>query len=229
MFYRAAAFVVALVLGAAGLWSTATAEVGSCGTECSGPCTGFLIRNGTCQSSNGQCVCISNTPGPGECGLACDGRPCVDTCPDGTMASGVCTYRTIDTGCRCTLPCGTPTATAISIPTLTPTPSECGASCDSRPCMGRCPNGIIASGLCAAVTIDRGCACVPSCPFPLCPGDCSGNGKVTPDELVQGVDIALGITALDQCPAMDADQDGSVTIDDLLRAVETAIAGVCPG
>ncbi len=111
MLYRTAAFVVALLLGVAGLSSRATAEVGSCGSECSGPCKGFLIRSGTCQSSNGQCVCVPNTPAPGECAPACDGRPCVTHCPDGTMPSGFCTVLTVDTGCACSATCGTPPPT----------------------------------------------------------------------------------------------------------------------
>ncbi len=111
MLYRTAAFVAALLLGVAGLSSRATAEVGSCGSGCSGPCTGFLIRSGTCQSSNGQCVCVPNTPAPGECALACDGRPCVTHCPDGTAPGGFCTNLTVDNGCACSATCGTPPPT----------------------------------------------------------------------------------------------------------------------
>jgi len=118
MFHRTAAFVVALLLGAAGLSSIATAELGSCDSECSGPCTGFLIPHGTCQSSNGQCMCILNTPGPGECALACDGRPCVTHCAGGTTVSGFCTDLTVDTGCACSAMCATPSRTPTATPTV---------------------------------------------------------------------------------------------------------------
>jgi len=95
---------------------TPTPVPGECGSVCDGrPCSGFLIRSGTCQPNGDQCVCVPNTPAPGECALACDGRPCVGQCPDGSAASGYCTYLTVDTGCDCALACSTPT------PTPTPT------------------------------------------------------------------------------------------------------------
>jgi phosphohistidine phosphatase SixA len=61
-----------------------------------------------------------------------------------------------------------------------------------------------------------------------CPGDCNGDGEVTVDELVRGVNIALGTLTLDACPALDRNGDGQVTIEELLAAVSVAINGCAP-
>ncbi|HSQ00263.1 MAG TPA: hypothetical protein VL049_23840, partial [Candidatus Dormibacteraeota bacterium] len=60
-----------------------------------------------------------------------------------------------------------------------------------------------------------------------CPGDCNGDQIVKVDELVRGVNIALGQQAVDSCPAFDRNGDGQVTIAELLAAVSAAI-GSCP-
>lgn len=60
-----------------------------------------------------------------------------------------------------------------------------------------------------------------------CTGDCGGDGTVTVDELVKGVNIALGLTALSECPVFDSGRDGTVTVDELVQAVNYAL-GSCP-
>lgn len=60
-----------------------------------------------------------------------------------------------------------------------------------------------------------------------CAGDCDGSGAVAIDELVQGVAIALGAAAPDQCAAFDCNGTGQVTIDCLVRGVDAALNG-CP-
>ncbi len=50
---------------------------------------------------------------------------------------------------------------------------------------------------------------------------------MTIDELITGVNIALGIVPLDACRAMDADADGTVAINELIQAVNAAQNG-CP-
>ena len=64
-------------------------------------------------------------------------------------------------------------------------------------------------------------------PGSACPGDCNGDGQVTIDELIKGVNIALGQQPLAACPAFDRGGDGQVTIDDLIAAVNAALTG-CP-
>jgi len=61
-----------------------------------------------------------------------------------------------------------------------------------------------------------------------CAGDCNGDGAVTVDELIKGVNIALGSASLDQCSSFDTNGDGEVTVDELVRAVNNALTG-CGG
>jgi hypothetical protein len=58
-----------------------------------------------------------------------------------------------------------------------------------------------------------------------CVGDCNGGGSVSVDEIVRGVNIALGSTSLTQCPAIDANGDGQVTVDEIISTVNRALLG----
>jgi hypothetical protein len=58
-------------------------------------------------------------------------------------------------------------------------------------------------------------------------GDCGLNGTVTVDELITGVNIALGAAELEICAVFDANADESVSIDELVLAVNSAMEG-CP-
>lgn len=62
----------------------------------------------------------------------------------------------------------------------------------------------------------------------LCVGDCDGSSSVTIDELVTGVNIALGSAPMRVCPAFDCNHDGQVTVNCLVRAVNAALNG-CVG
>jgi hypothetical protein len=66
----------------------------------------------------------------------------------------------------------------------------------------------------------------PTATFGPCIGDCDGSGSIGIAELIRGVNIALGLLPLDDCPSMDADDSGSVGIGDLIRAVNSAL-GLC--
>jgi DNA-binding beta-propeller fold protein YncE len=55
-------------------------------------------------------------------------------------------------------------------------------------------------------------------------GDCNHDGRVTIDELITGVNIALGSSALADCPSFDTDGDAQVSIDELIQAVTAALA-----
>lgn len=48
------------------------------------------------------------------------------------------------------------------------------------------------------------------------------------NEIISGVDIALGSVPLSVCPSYDENGDGTVTIDELLTALNFAVGG-CPG
>jgi hypothetical protein len=64
-------------------------------------------------------------------------------------------------------------------------------------------------------------------------GDCDGNGRVTVDEVVLGVNLALGKREIGECAALDRDSDGRIGVDELVAAVHASIAdtirvnGVC--
>jgi hypothetical protein len=60
-----------------------------------------------------------------------------------------------------------------------------------------------------------------------CPGDCLGDGMVGINELIQGVNIALGNAAASTCPAFDLDGNGQVSINELIAGVNSAQSG-CP-
>lgn len=60
-----------------------------------------------------------------------------------------------------------------------------------------------------------------------CSGDCGGDGNVSVDELVRGVNMALGNGEVSACPAFDTDGNGAVAIDELVSAVSAALNG-CP-
>jgi len=58
-----------------------------------------------------------------------------------------------------------------------------------------------------------------------CPGDCNGDGMVSVNELIRGVNINLGAIDVSECEAFDTNSDGSVSISELVSAVNAALAG----
>ena len=64
-------------------------------------------------------------------------------------------------------------------------------------------------------------------PVAACTGDCDGNGEVAVNELLQGVNIALGSQPMNACPVFDTEGDNRVAINEILTAVKAALEG-CP-
>jgi polyhydroxybutyrate depolymerase len=62
-------------------------------------------------------------------------------------------------------------------------------------------------------------------PIVRCVGDCNWDSQVTMDELLKGVNIALGGLPLPACEMFDYNGDGTVTVDELLRGVNNALDG----
>jgi len=58
---------------------------------------------------------------------------------------------------------------------------------------------------------------------PPCAGDCSGDAAVSVEELLRCVTMITSATP--GCPACDANGSGQVTVDDLLEAINAALAG----
>jgi len=58
-----------------------------------------------------------------------------------------------------------------------------------------------------------------------CAGDCNHDERVTIDELVSGVNVALGTLPIDRCPAVDVDGDEQVTVAELIAVVSASLTG----
>jgi hypothetical protein len=61
----------------------------------------------------------------------------------------------------------------------------------------------------------------------VCAADCNGDGRVTIDELILQVRIALGEANLDDCLSADANGSGTIEVNELVGAVNRALDG-CP-
>ncbi|MFI5366231.1 MAG: hypothetical protein ACHQ4J_11460 [Candidatus Binatia bacterium] len=61
-----------------------------------------------------------------------------------------------------------------------------------------------------------------------CAGDCDNTGKVTIDDILTMVDIALGTANVSTCTPGDTNHDSHITIDEILAAVNNALTS-CPG
>lgn len=74
-----------------------------------------------------------------------------------------------------------------------------------------------------SATVTRTATTTPT-PTP-CAGDCGSDDKVTIEELIRGVTIALGDAHLSECRSFDTSGDGQVTVDELIAAVSNALYG----
>jgi hypothetical protein len=62
-----------------------------------------------------------------------------------------------------------------------------------------------------------------------CTSDCNIDDKVTVEELVRAVNIALGERPVGHCVSLDMNDDEAVTVDELIAAVDSALEGCdCP-
>jgi hypothetical protein len=63
-------------------------------------------------------------------------------------------------------------------------------------------------------------------PTPIsCVGDCSGDGHVTIDEIIVGVNEALGNLTPGACLAFDRNGDGTITVEEIIVGVSNALNG----
>lgn len=112
-------------------------------------------------------------------------------------------------------PSATPAATATptASPTATATATETPAATHTAT-----PTPTASATPTATATATTAAACT---------GDCSGDGAVTVDEVVTGINIALGNVAMAECMRFDTNDDGLVTVDEIVRAVNAGLDG-CP-
>ena len=82
-------------------------------------------------------------------------------------------------------------------------------------------------GLIAGMALASGLLIVSTGNAQDCVGDCNGDGQVSINELVLGVNIALGSLPADACPAFDPNGNDAVAINELIAGVGNALNG-CP-
>jgi hypothetical protein len=107
-------------------------------------------------------------------------------------------------------------ATPSSTPTITPTPTRTGT-----PTRTSTPTRTV------PVTVVSGTPTPTRTPGGPCAGDCNGDGMVSINELIQGVNIALGSVPVDACRAFDLDGNGQISVNELIAGVNNALSG-CP-
>jgi hypothetical protein len=101
-------------------------------------------------------------------------------------------------------------------PTATPTPVASGAA-TATPTATPPPGSTPTATRSAAPTSPGSCR-----------GDCNTDGMVAINELVLGVNIALGSQPITACAAFDANADAAVAINELIAGVNNALAGCRP-
>lgn len=59
----------------------------------------------------------------------------------------------------------------------------------------------------------------------ICPGDCNGDGSITINELIRGINILINGSGLAACPVADLNGDGLVLVDESIAATGNAYDG----
>jgi hypothetical protein len=125
----------------------------------------------------------------------------------------------------------TPTPSATSTRTVRPTPTQRRTSTQTRTVTATSPPTPTWTPRATRTRTATWTFGPDGSPTPLppdvCGGDCNDDRVVTVDELVLGIDIMLGRLTLLQCLVFDVSEDGHVSVDELLIAVDNAMQG-CP-
>ncbi|HVN88051.1 MAG TPA: hypothetical protein VMW17_24680 [Candidatus Binatia bacterium] len=217
------------------------------GTTCSSTCVGGASPGKACGADSdcgappNQGVCTSNAsvctggdckPAKGDNGVACDdddpnqAAPATVPLTTGTASSTILhannTNATIAPGIKCGAAncAASVTGQAFNCTALAadPTKGVGGAKLGSAfPALDNATLGDLVVTSALAAVADKA-ACV---------GDCDGSNTVSVDELVKGVNIALGLADPSTCPAFDEDKSNTVTVDELVKGVNNALSG-CP-
>src|SRR5262245_21613987 len=82
--------------------------------------------------------------------------------------------------------------------------------------------GILALACWGSVSLSAGAALA-------CAGDCGQDGEVTVNDLVLMVNVALGADSVDRCHPGDTDGDGTISITEIIGAVNNALNGCTAG
>ena len=128
----------------------------------------------------------------------------------------------------------TATATATATPSQTPTPPATATAIDTvtasptstaTPTAPATDTPTVADTPTPVATATASTTATATVPETTCAGDCNGDGSVAINELITGVNIALGSTTVASCPSFDRNGDGEVAINELIAAVNAALAG----
>ena len=175
--------------------------------SCKGACN---PETGRCDNNLSRCFGDCERCDQGQCVPANQGKACNDfnECTAQSKCDSVSLGEELRGLCVGGAPSGdtpTPTATGVvSTPTVQPTATHTFGPPTATRTVGNTPT-----------------------PGP-CVGDCSGDGVVAINELITGVNIALGNAQASACPSFDTNSDGSVAVNELISGVNALLNG-CAG
>jgi hypothetical protein len=152
---------------------------------------------------------LDATPGA-PTATATPGQPMTATpSPTATVAGPSVTATATTTS---TAPTGTPSQPATPSASNTPTPGATMSATST-------PQATMST------TATPDATATPSETTDVCAGDCNRNGVVTVDDLILGVNIALGNQPISRCTAADRDGNGQIAVSELITAVNRALGG----
>jgi Zn-dependent metalloprotease len=154
----------------------------------------------------------SHSPTPTASATATPTATATETGTATPTASPTATDTPTATATATATPTATSTATVTSTPTATATASATATDT---------PTGTPTD------TPSQTPSATPTATAP-CAGDCGGDQRVTADEVVQAVQIALGAVSINGCRAADPSGDGAVSIEEIVRAIDHAQRGCAP-
>lgn len=186
------------------------------------PCTDNCnFATGRCEHDAPKCIpqCESCDPSTGACqpanlGAACDdSNPCTPASRcEVVNASGV--LRGL---CLLGVPLvGTPTATSAPATPTAPPIATATATTTAPP---------IATATATTTATATVAMATPTSPPHICTGDCNGDGMVTVNELILGVNIAFGTVPVSRCAPFDADANGLIEVNELIAGVNALLSG----
>jgi pimeloyl-ACP methyl ester carboxylesterase len=225
------------------------------GQFCNGPerCVGGSCRGGTvpctgpcdaCDEDGKRCTVIKNCSCPEHCNLDLGvvatwtpTQPPTDTPTPTAPPTITASPAPTETYTATTTPTPTSTPTDTAMPTLMPTQTPTNtptltATGTPTPTATQAPSATSTftptnTATPSQTTNQTVAPTLTPTPIP-CTGDCDGGGKVTVNEIIIMVNIALGNADVSACRAGDASQDGQITVDEILTAVNNALNG-CSG
>jgi hypothetical protein len=191
------------------------------------PCDPGLVTpclEGKCQIRDfgGGIISAFCLPSPKVCPDT-DGNPCTDGCNFETGQCQVSANQCIPTCERCDpgsgqcLPANVGAA-CDDFNVCTPQ-SSCQAAFGRTFCMAGVPTGPTPTA-----TVMSGTPTAPPTPG-ACVGDCNANGQVAVNELIVGVNIALGSASISQCLAFDRNSSNGVEVNELIGGVNSLLNG----